>query len=79
MKVIGFSERSFTAKDTGALIEGMYIFVTFEKKDITGLACDRFFISRQRLDACGYFPSLDDEIQILYNRYGKISGISLIL
>ena len=78
MKVIGFSERSFTAKDTGALIVGMYIFVTYENKHTTGLACDRFFISRQRLEACDYFPSLDDDIELLYNRYGKISGIRLI-
>lgn len=78
MKVIGFAERSFTSKDTGALIEGMYIFVTFEDKRTTGFACDRFFISRQRLDKCGYFPSLDDDIEIQYNRYGKISGIRLI-
>ena len=77
MKVIGFCDRSFTSEDTGALIEGMYIFVTFEKKGTTGLACDRFFITRQRLDESGYFPSLDDEILILYNRYGKISGIQL--
>lgn len=78
MKVIGFADRTFTAKDSGALIEGMYIFVTFENKSTTGLACDRFFISRQRLDACGYSPSLDDDIDILYNRYGKISGIRLM-
>lgn len=78
MKVIGFSERSFTAKDTGALIEGMYIFVTYESKSTTGSACDRFFISRQRLDACDYTPSLGDDIELLYNRYGKISGIRLM-
>ena len=78
MKVIGFSERSFTAKDTGVLIEGFYIFVTFESNRTTGLSCDRFFISRQRLDACGYSPSLDDYILLQYNRYGRISGIRLI-
>ena len=78
MKVIGFSDRSFTSKDTGVLIEGMNIFVTYENKSTTGLACDRFFISRHRLDACDYSPSLDDEIDLLYNRYGKISGIRLI-
>ena len=79
MKVIGFSERSFTAKDTGALIEGMNIFVTFESKRTTGLSCDRFFISQKRLEECGYNPSLGDDIEILYNRYGKITGISLII
>ena len=78
MKVIGYSEHSFTAKDTGALIEGMYIFVTFENSRTTGSACDRFFVSRKRLDECDYSPCLGDNIELLYNRYGKITGIRLI-
>ena len=79
MNVIGFSERSFTAKDTDALIEGMNIFVTFESKSTTGLACDRFFISQKRLNECDYFPSLGDEIELQYNRYGKITDIRLLV
>lgn len=78
MKVVGFSERSFTSKGTGALIEGMNIFVTFENNRTTGSACDRLYVSRQRLNDCGYSPSLGDEIEPLYNRYGKITGIRLI-
>ena len=78
MKVIGFADRSFTSKDTGAVIDGMYIYVTFNNNRTTGLACDRIFISNQRLSACDYTPHLDDCIEIQYNRYGKISGICLI-
>lgn len=78
MKVIGFSERSFTSKDTGALIEGMYIYVSFENKCTTGSACDRLYVTSQRLDECGYHPSLGDEIEPQYNRYGKIIGFRLI-
>lgn len=78
MKVIGFSERSFTSKDTGALIEGMYIYVSFENNRTTGCACDRFFMSSSRLENCGYHPSLGDDIEPVYNRYGKIIGIRVI-
>lgn len=78
MKVIGFSERSFTAKDTGALIEGMNIYVTYENKSTTGSACDRLYVSRQRLEQSGYSPSLGDDIEPLYNRFGKITGIRVI-
>lgn len=78
MKVIGFSDRSFTSKDTGALIEGMYIYVSFENNRTTGSACDRLYVSRHRLDESGYYPSLGDDIEPLYNRYGKITGIHLI-
>lgn len=78
MKVIGYSERSFTSKDTGALIEGMYIYVSFENNRTTGSACDRFYVTRQRLDECGYHPSLGDDIEPLYNRFGKITGIRLM-
>lgn len=78
MKVVGFSERSFTAKDTGALIEGMTIYVSFESNRITGIGCDRFFISQKRLDECDYSPSIGDDIELLYNRFGKITGIRLM-
>ena len=78
MKVVGYCERSFTSKDTGALIEGMYIFVTFENKRTTGSACERLYVSCQRLNECGYSPSLGDEIEPQYNRFGKIIGIRLI-
>lgn len=78
MKVIGFSERSFTSKDTGALIEGMYIYVSYENTRTTGSACDRLYITRKHLDESGYYPSLGDDIEPLYNRYGKITGIRLI-
>lgn len=77
MKVIGFSQRSFTAKDTGALIYGLNIYVTFENSRTTGLACDRFFVSSNRLEECGYYPTLGDDIELVYNRYGKIAGIRL--
>lgn len=78
MKVIGFCERSFTSKDTGALIEGMYIYVSFENSRTTGCACERLYFSRQRLDQSNYYPSLGDEIEPLYNRFGKITGIRLV-
>lgn len=77
MKVIGFAETSFTAKDTGAVIDGMNIFVTFENNRTTGSACDRLYVSRRRLEECSYNPSIGDDIEPLYNRYGKISGIRL--
>lgn len=77
MKVIGFAEISFTDKNTGAVIEGMNIFVTFENKRTSGSACDRLYVSRQRLEEYGYYPSIGDDIEPLYNRYGKISGIRL--
>lgn len=78
MKVIGYSERSFTSKDTGALIEGMYIYVTFENSRTMGSACERLYISRQRLDESVYYPSIGDNIEPLYNRFGKVTGIRVI-
>lgn len=78
MKVIGFSERSFTSQDTGALIEGMNIYVSYENSRTTGCACERLYVSRHRLDECGYHPSLGDDIEPLYNRFGKITGIRLV-
>ena len=78
MKVIGFSQRSFTSKDTGELIEGVFIYVSYENKCTTGCACERLYVSLSRLDQCDYYPSVGDDIEPLYNRYGKITGIRLL-
>ena len=78
MKVIGFYEKSFTGSD-GTLIEGVNIYYSFPLKSGTGFGSSKVFVSSNRLSSLGYYPSIDDDIEILYDRYGKISGIRLIV
>lgn len=74
MKIIGYADSMFTAQD-GTVIEGMNIFCTETRKNVIGVACERVYISAQKLNDSGYIPSIDDEIEVLYNKYGKVAGI----
>ena len=77
MKVIGFYEKSFTGRD-GTLIEGVNIYLTYPLKSGTGFGSTKVFISSNRLSSIGYYPSIDDDIQFEYNRFGKITGLRSI-
>ena len=77
MIVIGIQRNmQFKAQD-GNLITGMNLFVTTEKNNVEGLACEKVFISGTK--EC--FPELvkglkvGDEVQLLYNRYGKVESV----
>lgn len=75
MKVIGFAERAFTPKDAKDEIRGVTIYYTYDDKKITGMACDRVFVSENKLGS--YKPKLGDMINIVYNRYGKVDRVEL--
>ncbi len=75
MKIIGIRPAGFTAKDSGEYITGQNIFVTEPLSKGTGCSSERLFISDARLNQCGYIPSVGDEVEIGYNRYGKVASI----
>lgn len=74
MKIIGFAENSFTAKD-GTLVNGMNIYCSYESDRISGVGCERIYVPMSRLEKGGYYPSLGDSIEVMYNKYGKVVGI----
>lgn len=77
MKVIGFYEKSFTGRD-GTLIEGVNIYYTYPLNTGTGFGSSKVFVSSNRLSSFGYYPSIDDDIEFDFNRFGRITGIRLI-
>lgn len=76
MTVQGLRPYSMTAKDTGAVIEGVTVFCSFKDENIEGTGVEKFSISNEKL---GDTPlKLGIEIEPLYNKYGKVSGIRLL-
>ncbi len=79
-KVIGYQQKdySFTDERTGALVtgSGTTLYVVQDRKGVEGVACFSAFVSQQKLDL--YDPCVGDEVEILYNRFGKIAGVRLI-
>lgn len=72
MVVIGFERKHFSF-DNGE-VDGFNLFLSETRPSVTGIACERVFISDRKLG--GYVPALDDNVNIYYNRYGKPETIS---
>ena len=57
MKVIGYKQSNFRAKD-GPAVEGYNIYCTYPLNSpiADGEACERLFITDKKLNDCGYIP-----------------------
>lgn len=79
-KVIGYQNKdySFTDERTGGIVSGSgtTLFVVQDRKGVEGVACFSVFVSQHKLDL--YDPCVGDEVEILYNRFGKVDGVRLI-
>lgn len=73
--VIGFQKKKYTFDD-GNSTEGFSLFIQEKRDGVTGLACERMYVSNAKMGA--YIPVLGDEIRINYNRWGKPQEIILV-
>lgn len=79
MKVCGIRPVSFRDKKTNDLIEGLSVYYTFDLgKNGDGVGADKVFISSRVIDnAGGAVPTVGQDIDILYNKYGKVAGYTI--
>lgn len=75
-KVIGFRRVDFTPKGEDRAIKGYKVFTTQENADVTGLECDFVFVSDDKLK--GFVPSLGQNVDIRYNKFGKVDSIGIL-
>lgn len=71
-EVVGFSRSSFQAQDNSQIITGYNIYVQYEDKKTTGYKCERIYLNDGK---CDYVPQIGDQINVMYNRYGKVDAI----
>ena len=78
-KIIGFEHKSFTTKE-GDTIEGTSIFIADKIPPQRGEGCmgDRNFLSKNKLNDLPFVPAVGMEVEVLYNKFGKVSTIRLI-
>lgn len=78
-KIIGIALCSFKLKD-GSTMEGKTIYTStpIDPKRGQGVATEHFFLSAAKLAALDFVPALDQEIEALYNKYGRISQLRLL-
>lgn len=76
--VVGYRKVDFTGKD-GKQIKGISLFCG---QPITqngeGAATEKFWLTPNLLDDTGYEPALGDEVNISFNKYGKVDFIRLV-
>lgn len=79
MKIVGTMSTSFEGKD-GTRIEGMTIYALDEidPKRGVGQSADRFFVSRAKLDALDFKPAVGQNVEVVYNKYGKLQNLRLL-
>ena len=74
MRIVGLEQKTFSFDD-GKTVSGLYIYLTDKADNVEGLRTERIFISNAKLQ--GYSPALGDNINVFYNRFGKVQCIVL--
>lgn len=78
MKVIGRRKVDFKAQD-GSQIQGLSLYCTYPiTKDGDGMAAEKIFLSARKLEQLDFMPEVGDEINVQYNRFGKVDTIMQI-
>lgn len=77
MKVIGIKKSEFDTQD-GKHISGYSLHCTYPMDKGDGEGVERIFMTTEKLLNCKYSPSVGDEINVEYNRFGKPAAISLV-
>lgn len=70
IKIIGIKDTSFTSQD-GKQINGVNYFFTMRDEKVQGLMAGKLFISSDKLESFSLQPELGQEVQVVYNRFGK--------
>lgn len=74
-KIIGIRPSTFTGND-GKEVSGKNIYLMYPLEKGEGSGADRVFITDSKLADWPYKPTVGDEVNLEYNRYGKCSGMS---
>ena len=74
-KIIGIRPSTFTGND-GKAVSGRNIYLMYPLEKGEGSGADRVFITDSKLANWPYKPTVGDEVNLEYNRYGKCSGMS---
>lgn len=72
MKVIGMQVKDVVSKKTGNPYKAAILFVTYESKNVTGLAAMQVYTTVDRVPVD---IALGDEVNVLYNRFGNVESV----
>lgn len=76
MKVLGVRVLNFT-DEKGNQIQGVNVYVSFPEDNVQGEMTDKLFLSLNKFESICEVIKPGDEIEVTYNRFGKISKVEL--
>lgn len=72
--IIGIRPSSFKGTN-GEPVSGVNIYYTYPLEKGTGLGAERVFMTNAKLDSFGYQPIPGDNVELEYNRFGRVAKI----
>lgn len=78
-KIVGVSNVEFTT-DAGKTITGSTIYYTEPLEPDRGSGCfaGKLFLSAAKLAALGYSPLVGQEVELLFDRNGKVKAVNVV-
>ena len=77
-EIVGIESINFTSRQTGDQITGTNLFVHYPQENnrpgLQGVRTDKLFVNLPLIAPC--FP-LGDQVEVYYNRYGKVDSVHL--
>lgn len=76
MKILGTKVVSYTSKE-GYKVQGMELHGTYESEKVAGMGVSKVYVSERALEKSEPIK-IGQEVEFMYNRYGKIEKINII-
>lgn len=78
--IIGIESVHFTPKNSDKKIAGIkvHVGIPMPPKKGQGEEVDSFFLSDAKLAALDFVPAVGQTVEVLYNKYGKVSTLRLL-
>lgn len=71
---IGMRNVDFKGSD-GNQVNGMNLWLSYEDRNVTGVAVEKVFIPSSRISQLSFLPSVGSVCDVIYNKYGKVQDI----
>lgn len=72
--VIGKEYLDYVSKKTGKQVTGYNLYLSYEKDKCEGVATTTEFVNKEM----GKDVEVSDQVELFYNKYGKVSQIGII-
>lgn len=74
MEVLGIEYLDYVSKKTNKNVKGYNLHLCYEKNNCEGLAVVTEFVNEE----LGADVKVSDKIELLYNKFGKVSKVNII-